>query len=186
MVAHGISLLSHIDAYGCERPIHIAHPAIRVIEKTLDLCIKAIERYWKLVKELPREDKFEPEDDGREHEMALQRAYVRQNMGVCLLVWRDMERARGVLGVPGAGPTPSLVEKHAETKIVGSTRILEGKRYDHASSLPGARLINGLSAERRRDSAMDAQEVECGANLSMLHAPRTPLDIEDIIMEDFL
>jgi hypothetical protein len=93
MVSHSISLWHHVTAYGSHQPIQLF--TLRSLEKTLDLCIKATERYWQLVRALPKEWKYLMDGEGTKYlELPLQKAAVRQNMEVCLVVWRDLERAR--------------------------------------------------------------------------------------------
>lgn len=89
MVSHGITMLSAILSYG-SNPIILTDPRIAHIEQTMGLCVKATEKYWVLINELPKEGKFAKDKD----EMYYQKRDIRETLGVCDLVRRDLGRAR--------------------------------------------------------------------------------------------
>ncbi|KAF2431069.1 hypothetical protein EJ08DRAFT_197771 [Tothia fuscella] len=122
MISHGINLLSYTTTYGSGRPIELEDPTIQLIEKTLQLCISAIDRYYRLFLALPKEGKFDPEEkDGRgKLEWEWQKGYIKDNMSVCLVIERDLARARGTLEtMPKLNPNmPQTILESSDAQLV--------------------------------------------------------------------
>jgi hypothetical protein len=91
MVSHGITLLSAIWEYG-PGPIEL-NEATRHIERTNDLCINHIEKYWQLAQQANLERKFQP-DSEKPNERQLQLGYVQNNVAICEQIARDLAKAR--------------------------------------------------------------------------------------------
>jgi hypothetical protein len=98
MISHGILFTGAIwDWHG--KAIIEDDPAVLHIEKTKDLCIKAIELYWELIQTIPilENAKGKWSREIGEKEMKQQETYVREHMGMCEIVTWDLERARKLL-----------------------------------------------------------------------------------------
>jgi hypothetical protein len=90
MVSHGITLFWAVRAYG-RSPIEL-NEAIQHIEHTSNLCISHIEQYWQLAQQAISDKDWEESKKMMQRQQQLE--YCQMNMGICIQVERDVNKAR--------------------------------------------------------------------------------------------